>query len=253
MDCIKLLLLFISTALTISKDRTIRRLEYEFQGNITSFEGGGGIKFQIEFTPFDRNTSTIQIETEQWIHERMLTINRPPNLRIYSKRMKYNFPRINAYLRLHTYPSTIVLNESAKLFTINPIYTRTLSLVLSGNSVAQVAVEVASELCARVSDSAQLSIRGVVAGTGFISVSDEGEVNARRCLIDEVFVNASSASKINVAGAQRTGFTASGFGRIHYEKVNPKKSFFYYPFSSTASKQLHTSIQLCFLVVTFLV
>ena len=253
MDCIRLLLLFISIALTISTDRTIRRLEYDFEGNITSFEGGGGIKFQIEFTPFDRNTSMIQIETEQWIHERMLNIDRPPNLRIYFKRLKHYFPRINAYLRLHTYPSRIVLNESAKLFTTNPIYTRTLSLELSGNSIAHVAVEVASKLYARVSDSAQLSIRGFVAGTGFISVSGKGEVNAQRCLMDEVFVNASSASKINVAAALRTRFSASGFGRIHYEQVNPKNSFFYYPFFSTASKQSHISIQLCFLVITFLV
>ncbi|UJR23178.1 hypothetical protein I4U23_026197 [Adineta vaga] len=240
---IKILLVFLSTTFALITDRTIRRLNFNLTDNIISFVGGGAINFKIEFIDSNSNTSTIEIETEQWILDQGLEISQPPNLHIYSTNDNIHFPKINVYLRLHTRPSSIILRGTAKLTTINSLIIDTFSLILYDSSIAHITVEINSILYVNVSDSSQLFIRGFVKGTAYFDISGQGQANA--------YVTVAQKIDVNTFESRRVYYDGKLESKVDNNSIL-KKSLLNSPFSNTTSKQLNTSIILCFIVVVFL-
>ncbi len=60
--------MIISTAI-IAANQTIHRLSYKLDGDIISLEDGGPIHLQLTSIDSSAAESTLEIETEQWVHD----------------------------------------------------------------------------------------------------------------------------------------------------------------------------------------
>jgi hypothetical protein len=259
-DGSKILLLIISTAL-VTADRTIRRLHYKLDGDITSFEGGNAIIFESTF--IDSDASSLEIETEQWVHDYDLEITAPPHLHIYVKQSTNYYPKITAYLRLHKPLSAITLAGASILTTVNSLITDTLSLQLAGSSKAHVTLEINSRLYASVSDAAKLFINGFVKDTGYVYVSGAGKVNAFSCPMNIVIADVKGAGIAYVIGQQAVDINTSGSGKVYYRGPLRKKTSNNFSWinslfsfdditSKTSNKSMSYFFMLFFIIVVFL-
>jgi hypothetical protein len=211
------LLLLLSTTTTITlADKTIRRLSYDLTNDITSLKGSHIIHFIVTFIDSTSSISTLEIETEQWVHDCCIVITTTPFLRMDLKPNVSYYPKITAYLRLIKPLTSITLSGTATLSTSNIIKTDKLSLKLSGASEAQVNIEIISQLNVDVSGASELDINGVVSGTGTIYASGAAEVRTSTCSMNIVTGHVSGAASVSLNGEQASEITTSGAGEVLY-------------------------------------
>ena len=159
------LLIFIAN---IPVYRATRRLTYKLDSDITALVGDNIINYELTRIDSSGPMSTLEIETEQWVHDCCFIITSQPVLRIRLKQ-ENNYPKITAYLRLRTPLSSIVMTGTGTILTTNSIQSDTLTLEIAGNSRANVEVEIYSKLDVIISGTGEVIMNGNVRGNGYIS------------------------------------------------------------------------------------
>jgi hypothetical protein len=211
-----LLLVIISATVVIADDRTVRRIHYSIDQDITSFAGGSSINFELNFSNSSASLSYMQIETEQWLHDCCLVITTENGLNVYLKQNYDDYPKVTVYLHLRKPLLSIYLNGAADLIMHNTMKTNTLLLQISGASQAQVKVEIISELYVYISGAADMTMSGFVKGNAFIDVSGAAELRAQTCPMNIVYVQASGAGVAYVIG-ERVDISTSGAAVVHHK------------------------------------
>jgi len=202
----------------------------------------------------------MEVETEKWVHDCCLKITTQSSLIIYLKpNYDYNYPKINVYFRLHKPLSSIKLNQAADLVMQNTMKTDKCVIELAGASHAQVKIEIISNLYVYISGAADMIMSGYVSGAANINVREAGELDARSCMINIVFVEITGAGVAYIDGKQfiSTGTSQAGKvyqkGSIRYETLNIfDRIKTWFGLSSTASRTLDLSIN-NFLILFFII
>ncbi|CAF0972894.1 unnamed protein product [Adineta steineri] len=209
-------LIFLCSITIIKTDRTIRRLPYKLDGDITALVGDSIISYELTRIDTSGPMSTLEIETEQWVHDCCLIITSQSELRIRLK-AENNYPKITAYLRLRTSLSSIVMSGTAMITTTNSIQSDSLLLKVSGASKAQLQVEITSKLNVILSGAAQITMTGNVRGAGCILLSGAGKFDGRACPMNTVIVDVSGAGTAYVIGEQAVDVAVRGAGHVYYQ------------------------------------
>ena len=209
-----LLLLFLNFS-ALTADRTIRRLKYKLDSDITALVSDNIISYELTRIESTATMSTLEIETEQWVHDCCFTVTAQPVLRIRLK-SETNYPRITVYLSLRTPLSSIVMTGTGNLLTTNPIQSDALVFELSGTSKAQLQVEILSKLDVIISGTGQMVITGHVKGTGYVRLGGAGEFDGRTCPMNSVIVDVIGVGTVYVVGEQAVDVAVGGVGQVYY-------------------------------------
>ena len=212
--CINLLFLFISITI-IPADQAIRRLTYKLDSDITSLVGDNLIDYELTRIDSNGPMSTLEIETEQWVHDCCFIITSQPVLRIRLKQ-ENNYPKITAYLRLRTPLSSIVMTGTGTISTTNSIQSDSLTLEIAGNSKAQMEVEIVSKLDVIISGTGEIKMSGNVRGNGYVRLTGTGEFDGRRCPMKTVIVDVTGVGTAYVVGEQAVDVAIGGIGHVYY-------------------------------------
>jgi hypothetical protein len=236
-------------------DQTVLRLSYQLVDDITSFEGGSSINFELTFIDSNAAESTLEIETERWVHHCCLEMRTKPGLHINLKQNYTSYPTVTAYLRLRKPLSYINLNQTATLTMRNVMKTNTLFIQLSQASHAQVKVEIISRLYVSMSGAAYLIMSGFVNGTANMNVDQEAKLDAQSCLINVVFIHVSGAGVAYVDAEQSINIKTSQAGQVYMKDSIKIENFFdfnritrWFGFSNTAARTMDQSINYFFLL-----
>jgi len=209
-----LVFLFISMT-TILADRTIRRLTYKLDSDITAIVSDNIINYELTRIDSSGPMSTLEIETEQWVHDCCFIITAQPVLRIRLKQ-ENNYPKITAYLRLRTPLSSIVMTGTGTISTTNSIQSDSLTFEVSGTSKAQLQLEIFSKLDVIISGTSQVTITGNVKGIGYIRLTGAGEFDGRACPMNTVIVDVTGVGTAYVIGEQAVDVAVGGVGHVYY-------------------------------------
>ncbi|CAF0855380.1 unnamed protein product [Adineta ricciae] len=199
----------------ILADRTIRRLTYKLDSDITGFVGDNIVNYDLTRIDSSSPMSTLEIETEQWVHDCCFLITSQPVLRIRLKQDN-NYPKITAYLRLRTPLSSLVMTGTGTLTTTNTIQSDSLMIEISGTCKAQMQVEIASKLDLIISGTGQVTMTGNVKGNGYIRLTGIGEFDGRACPMDTVTVDVASIGTAYVVGNEAVDVAVGGVGLVYY-------------------------------------
>jgi hypothetical protein len=208
------LVLLISTKI-ISTDRAVRRLTYKLDSDITSLVGDNIINYELTRIDSNGPMSTLEIETEQWVHDCCFIITSQPVLRIRLKQ-ENNYPKITAYLRLRTPLSSIVMTGTGTILTTNSIQSDSLTLEISGTSKAQIQVEIYSKLDVIISGTGTIIMTGNVRGNGYIRLTGAGEFDGRACPMKTLIVDVTGVGTAYVIGEQAVDVAVGGVGQVFY-------------------------------------
>lgn len=214
---IVLLLFFCNVQIRlIIADRTIRRLNYKLDSDVTAIVGDNIINFELTRIESTAVMSVLEIETEQWVHDCCFSITSQPVLRIRLKQ-ETNYPKITAYLRLRTPLSSIVMTGTGNLHSTNSLQSDSLIIELAGTSKAQIDVEISSKLEMIISGTAQMILSGHVKGTGYIRLTGAGEFDGRTCPMNTITVDVTGVGTAYVIGEQAVDIAVgSGVGHVFY-------------------------------------
>jgi len=208
--------LFLLISITIiTADRTIRRLTYKLDSDITAFVGDNIINYELTRIDSSAPMSILEIETEQWVHDCCLIITCQPVLRIRLKH-ENNYPKITAYLRLRTTLSSIVMTGTGTISTTNSIQSDSLTFEVSGTSKAQLQVEISSKLEVIISGTGEVTLTGNVRGNGYIRLTGAGEFDGRACPMNTVIVDVTGVGTAYVIGEQAVDVAVGGVGHVYY-------------------------------------
>ena len=212
---IRHLLLLCSCATVLTADRTVRRLTYKLDSDITALVGDSIINYEVTHIESSAVMSTLEIETEQWVHDCCFIITAQPVMRIRLKQ-ETNYPKVTAYLRVRTPLSSIVMTGTGKILTSNALQSETLTVELSGTSSAQLHVEVASKLDVLISGTGAIALTGHVKGTGYIRLTGAGEFDGRACPMTTAIVDVTGVGTAYVVGEQAVDVAIGGVGHVYY-------------------------------------
>ena len=213
---VALLLLVCLQIRSIEADRTIRRLTYKLDSDITAIVGDNTISYELTRIETTAVMSVLEIETEQWVHDCCFSITSQPVLRIRLKQ-ETNYPKITAYLRLRTPLSSIVMTGTGNLHSTNSLQSDNLIVELAGTSKAQMDVEISSKLEMIISGTAQIILTGHVKGTGYVRLTGAGEFDGRACPMSTVIVDVTGVGTAYVVGEQAVDIAVgSGVGHVFY-------------------------------------
>ena len=199
----------------INADRTIRRLPYKLDSDITAIVSDNIINYELTRIDSTGPTSFLEIETEQWVHDCCFIITAQPVLRI-RLRQENNYPKITAYLRLRTPLSSIIMGGTGTILTKNSIQSDSLTFELSGTSKAQLQVEILSKLDVLISGTGEVIVTGNVKGTGYIRLTGAGEFNGQACPMNTVIVDVTGVGTAYVIGEQAVDVAIGGVGHVYY-------------------------------------
>jgi hypothetical protein len=209
-------LLFLLISITIiTADRTIRRLNYKLDSDITAIVGDNIINYELTRIDSTAIMSVLEIETEQWVHDCCFIITAQPVLRIRLKQ-ENNYPKITAYLRLRTPLSSIVMTGTGTISTTNSIQSDSLTFELSGTSKAQLQVEILSKLDVLISGTGEIVMMGTVRGNGYIRLTGAGAFDGRACPMNTVIVDVAGVGTAYVIGEQAVDVAIGGVGHVYY-------------------------------------
>jgi hypothetical protein len=199
----------------IPADRSVRRLTYKLDSDITSLVGDNIINYEL--TRIDPNgpMSTLEIETEQWVHDCCFIITSQPVLRIRLKQ-ENNYPKITAYLRLRTPLSSIVMTGTGTILTTNSIQSDSLTFEIAGTSKAKIEVEISSKLDVVISGTGEVILTGNVLGTGYVRLTGAGEFDGRACPMKTVVIDVAGIGTAYVIGEQAVDVFIGGIGHVYY-------------------------------------
>ncbi|CAF3666773.1 unnamed protein product [Adineta steineri] len=221
--------------MTILTNRTIiHRLPYKLHSDITALVGDNIINYELTRIDASSPMSTLEIETEQWVHDCCFIVTSQPVLRIRLK-AENNYPKITAYLRLRTSLSSIVMTGTGMITTTNSIQsdslvlelagtgdthlhvdiTSKLDVILSGTGDAHLQV-VTSKLDVILSGAGDITMTGNVRGAADIRLTDTGDFDGRACPMNTVIVDVSGAGTAYVNGEQAVDVAVTGTGDVHY-------------------------------------
>lgn len=209
-----LLLLFINLS-ALSADRTIRRLAYKLDSDVTALVSDNIINYELTRIESTAAMSILEIETEQWVHDCCFTISAQPVLRIRLK-PETNYPRITVHLSLRTPLSSIVMSGTGNMLSKNPIQSESLVFEISGTSKAQLQVEIATKLDVIISGTGQMLLTGRVKGTGYVRLAGAGEFDGRACPMSSVIVDVIGVGTVYVVGEQAVDVAVGGVGQVYY-------------------------------------
>lgn len=209
-----LLFLLISIQL-ISTDRSVRRLTYKLDSDITALVGDNIIDYELTRVDSNGPMSTLEIETEQWVHDCCFVITSQPVLRIRLKQ-ENNYPKITAYLRLRTPLSSIVMTGTGNLLTTNSIQSDSLIFEIAGTSKAKIEVEIVSKLDVIISGTGAVILMGSVRGNGYIRLTGAGEFDGRACPMKTVIIDVTGVGTAYVVGEQAVDVAVGGVGHVYY-------------------------------------
>jgi hypothetical protein len=213
--CTNLLFLLISIAIIPADRAIIRRLTYKLDSDITSLVGDNIINYELTRIDSNGPMSTLEIETEQWVHDCCFIITSQPVLRIRLKQ-ENNYPKITAYLRLRTQLSSIVMTGTGTILTTNSIQSDSLTLEIAGSSKAQIEVEIYSKLDVIISGTGEILMNGNVRGNAYIRLTGTGEFDGRRCPMKTVIVDVTGVGTAYVIGEQAVDVAIGGVGHVYY-------------------------------------
>jgi hypothetical protein len=199
----------------IFADRTIRRLTYKLDSDITSLVGDNIINYELTRIDSSGPMSTLEIETEQWVHDCCFIITSQPVLRIRLKQ-ENNYPKITAYLRLRTPLSSIVMTGTGTILTTNSIQSDSLTFEIAGTSKAQIQVEISSKLDVIISGTGEIIMTGNVRGNAYIRLTGAGEFDGRACPMNTVIVDVTGVGTAYVIGEQAVDVAIGGVGHVYY-------------------------------------
>ncbi|CAF1187097.1 unnamed protein product [Adineta steineri] len=208
-------LIFLCSITIIKTDRTIRRLPYKLDSDITAFVGDNIINYELTRIDTSGPMSTLEIETEQWVHDCCFIVTSQPVLRIRLK-AENNYPKITAYLRLRTSLSSIVMTGTGMITTTNSIQSDSLVFELSGTSKAQLQVEITTKLDVILAGTGQITMTGNVRGAGYIRLTGAGEFDGRACPMNTVIVDVTGVGTAYVIGEQAVDVAVGGVGHVYY-------------------------------------
>lgn len=209
------LLLLLAFIAMVSTDRVIRRLSYKLDSDITSLVGDNIINYQLTRIDSNGPMSTLEIETEQWVHDCCFIITSQPVLRLRLKQ-ENNYPKITAYLRLRTPLSSIVMTGTGTISTTNSIQSDSLTLEIAGNSKAHIEVEIVSKIDVIISGTGEITMTGQVRGAAYIRLTGTGEFNGRMCPMKTVIVDVTGVGTAYVIGEQAVDVAIGGVGHVYY-------------------------------------
>lgn len=199
----------------IPADRVIRRLSYKLDSDITSLVADNIISYELTRVDANGPMSTLEIETEQWVHDCCFIITSQPVLRIRLKQ-ENNYPKIMAYLRLRTPLSSIVMTGTGLISTTNSIQSDSLTLEIAGNSRARMEVEIFSKLDVIISGTGEIIMTGHVQGNAYVRLTGTGEFNGRMCPMKTVIVDVTGVGTAYVIGEQAVDVAIGGIGHVYY-------------------------------------
>jgi hypothetical protein len=211
---IHLFLLLISNRI-ISCDRSTRRLTYKLDSDITSLVSDNIINYELTRIDSNGPMSTLEIETEQWVHDCCFVITSQPVLRIRLKQ-ENNYPKIIAYLRLRTPLSSIVMTGTGTMLTTNSIQSDSLIFEISGTSKAHIEVDISSKLDIIISGTGEVILTGSVRGNGYIRLTGAGEFDGRACSMKSVIVDVTGVGTAYIIGEQAVDVAIGGVGQVYY-------------------------------------
>ena len=209
------LLLLCSCATVLTADRTVRRLSYKLDSDITALVGDSIINYDVTRIESSAVSSTLEIETEQWVHDCCFIITGQPVLRIRLKH-ETNYPKITAYLRLRTPLSSIVMTGTGMILSSNTLQSDSLTVELSGTSSAQLQVEIMTKLDVLISGTGAIALTGQVKGTGHIRLTGAGEFDGRGCPMNTAIVDVTGVGTAYVVGEQAVDVAIGGVGHVYY-------------------------------------
>ena len=209
---ILLFLLLISSILT---DRIVRRLNYKLDSDITALVADNIINYELTRIDSNGPMSTLEIETEQWVHDCCFLITSQPVLRIRLKQ-ENNYPKITAYLRLRTPLSSIVMTGTGSMSTTNAIQSDTITIEISGTCRADLQVEIYSKFDVILSGTASMKLTGNVRGNAYVRLTGAGEFDGRQCPMKTVIVDVTGVGTAYVIGEQAVDVAVGGVGHVYY-------------------------------------
>ena len=173
----------------IIADQTIYRSFHKLNHDVTALEGGSSISFVLTFLDINAAESTLEIETQRWVHECCLEITNESHLRLYLKQNRNNYPKVTVHLRLRRPLSYIGLHQTADLVMQNTLTTDKFFVVLVQSSRAQINIGIDSYLYVSLSDTAKMVINGHVTGAAEIYVQQAAELDTRSCPMDSATID----------------------------------------------------------------
>ena len=199
----------------ILADRNVRRLSYKLDSDITSMVADNIINYELTRIESNAPMSTLEIETEQWVHDCCFIITSQPVLRIRLK-PENNYPKITAYLRFRTPLSSIVMAGTGSIQTNNLMQSDNLVFELSGTGKAKLNLEIFTQLEVIVSGTGVIELIGRVKGTTYVRLTGSGEFDGRMCPADRVIVDVTGVGTAYVVGEQAVDIGIGGVGNVYY-------------------------------------
>ncbi|CAF1353913.1 unnamed protein product [Adineta ricciae] len=241
----------------------IRRLNYPLDNDITSLESDGIISYVLTQLHGNVFKSTLQIETEQWVHDCCITVKSRNTLKITIKNGQY--PKIIAYVGIRKSLSLIEMSGTERIRTTNSIDSQYLKLKMSGSSSGDIQLNVSSKLHIEMSGTAHLTLSGHVNGSGFIHLTGVNTFDGTRCSIEKVSLFVTGVGTAYVVGYAAVDIDVSSVGtvyyrgpirKLHYTGVGSVKSmdnWSKYSFRSSANykKQNHLTFAI-FVIIQFI-
>lgn len=196
-------------------DRTVRRLTYKLDSDVTAILGENIIDYELTRIDSHSSMSILEIETEQWVHDCCLVITTQPSLRIRLQN-ENNYPKITAYLQLRTPLSSISMRGTGNIRTRNRLESDSLVFESSGTSNALLHVEISTKIDIILSGSGEIVLEGRVRGLASIRLTGTGRFDGRQCPMSRVIVGVSGIGTAYVIGEQAVDVGIDGVGHVYY-------------------------------------
>ncbi|UJR24175.1 hypothetical protein I4U23_027141 [Adineta vaga] len=193
----------------------VRRINYKLDKDITSLESDGIVSYVI--TQLNKNApmSTLQIETEQWVHDCCISVISKSTLKIMIKNGQY--PKIIAYVGIRKPLSLIEMSGTESIRTTNSLQSIYLKLKMSGSSTGDIQVDISSKLDIEMFGTAHLTLSGHVNGTGMIHLNGVNTFDGTRCSIEKVSLFVTGVGTAYVVGYAAVDIDVSSVGTVYYK------------------------------------
>ena len=196
-------------------DGEVRRINYKLDTDITSLEAGSIINYVLTQLDASASMSTLEIDTEQWVHDCCISVKSITTLKIYIRNGEY--PTITAYVGVRKPLSSIEMSGTGSIRTTNRLTSDNLKLKMSGTSSGDIKLEISSKLEVVMSGTADLTLSGHVNDTGIIRLTGVNTFDGKRCLMKKASLFVSGVGTAYVVGHAGIDIHVSSVGTVYYK------------------------------------
>ena len=193
---------------------TIQRMTYELNSKIHSLEASSLIDFVLTQANDNLSTNSLEIETEDWVHQCCIIVKSKGTLKIQLKNGIY--PRITAFVGIRQPLVYIERSGVGSITTTNKIYFDRLKLIISDTSHGNIQLEVTKNIDIVLSGSSSLTLSGRVNGTGNIRLNGVTNFDGRKCSMEKIHLTTEGITNTYVVARNQLNIHSSSIGTIYY-------------------------------------